>query len=73
MESHSEAREQRCNIPQKSPNLNPICERFLESVRRECLDHVIILGDHLRRVLMEYVSYFNISRPHQGIQRSIAE
>ncbi len=60
------------NIPPMSPNLNPICERFLGSVRRECLDHVIILGeDHLRRVLKEYVSYFNTSRPHQGIQQSI--
>ena len=60
------------NIPPKSPNLNPICERFLGSVRRECLDHVIVLGeDHLGRVLKGYVSYFNTSRPHQGIQQSI--
>jgi hypothetical protein len=60
------------NIPPKSPNLNPICERFLGSVRRECLDYVIILGeDHLRGVLKEYVSYFNTSRPNQGIQQSI--
>jgi len=60
------------NIPPKSPNLNPICERFLGSARRECLDHVIMLGeDHLRGVLEEYVSYFNTSRPHQGIQQSI--
>jgi len=43
-------------IPPKSPKLTPICERFLGSVRRECLDHVLILGeDHLRRVLREYV------------------
>jgi len=60
------------NIPPRSPDLNPICERFLGSVRRECLDHVIILGeDHLRRVLEEYVSYFNTSRPHQGIQQNV--
>ena len=59
------------HIPPKAPNLNPICERFLGSVRRECLDHVIILGeDHLRGVLREYVSYFNTSRPHQGLQQS---
>ena len=53
-------------IPPKSPNLNPICERFLGSVRRECLDHVVILGeDHLRRVLAEYIAaYFNAARPH---------
>ncbi len=60
------------HIPPKSPNLNPICERFLGSVRRECLDHVIILGeDHLRSVLKEYVIYFNSSRPHQGIRQRI--
>jgi hypothetical protein len=52
--------------------LAPICERFLGSVRRECLDHVIILGeDHLRGVLEQYVSYLNTSRPHQGIRQSI--
>jgi putative transposase len=60
------------SIPPRSPNLNPICERFLESVRHECLDHLIILEEqHLRRVLKEYVSYFNASRPHQGIAQRI--
>jgi len=60
------------NIPPKTPNLNSICERFLGSVQRECLDHVVIFGeDHLREVLKEYVGYFNTSRPHQGIQQSI--
>lgn len=61
------------SIPPKSPNLNPICERFLGSVRRECLDHVLILGEeHLQRVLREYVgAYFNVARPHQGIEQQI--
>jgi putative transposase len=59
-------------IPPKSPNLNPICERFLGSVRRECLDHVIILSEsHLRRVVTDYGGYFNGSRPHQGIHQRI--
>ncbi len=59
-------------IPPRSPNLNPICERFLKSVRHECLDHVIILDEqHLRRVIKQYVSYFNASRPHQGIAQRI--
>ena len=56
-------------IPPRSPNLNPICERFLASVRRECLDYMIMLSDpQLRRVLKEYVEiYFNRARPHQGL------
>jgi len=62
-------------IPPRSPNLNPICERFLGSVRRECLDHVIILSErHLRRVLKEYVEiYFNRARPHQGLDQAIPD
>jgi transposase InsO family protein len=49
--------------------MNSYCERFLGSVRRECLDHVLILGErHLERVLREYCcEYFNPSRSHQGI------
>ena len=52
-------------IPPRSPNLNPICERFLGSVRRECLDHVVMLSERqLRRVLKKYVEiYFNRARP----------
>ncbi len=54
------------------PKMNVICERFLGSVRRECLDHLLILGEaHLRRALREYVQYFNDARPHQGIQQRI--
>ncbi len=51
-----------------APRMNATCERFLGSLRRECLDHLLILGErHLRRVLREYVRYFNQRRPHQGI------
>ena len=62
-------------IPPKSPNLNPICEPLLRSVRQECLDHTIILGeDHLLGVLRDYVEdYFNIAPPHQGLGQQIAK
>ena len=41
---------------------------WVRSVREECLDHLIILNEgHLRRVLREYVAYFNARRPHQGL------
>ncbi len=53
----------------RAPKQNATCERFLGSVRRDCLDHVLVLGEaHLRRVLREYVAYFNTARPHQGLQ-----
>ncbi len=58
--------------PIRAPRANATCERFLGSVRRECLDHVIVLGEgQLRRVLREYVAYFNRARPHQGIGQAI--
>ncbi len=54
--------------PAAAPNCNAICERFLGSVRRDCLDHVLILNDdHLRRTLREYCEHFNAARPHQGL------
>jgi putative transposase len=57
----------------KAPLMNSVCERFLGSVRRECLDHLIVLSEvHLQRVLAEYaLSYFNHARPHQGIGQRI--
>jgi len=56
----------------RAPRQNAICERFLGSVRRECLDHVLILGEaHLQRVLKEDVAYFNQARPQQGIGQAI--
>jgi len=54
--------------PVRAPRANATCERFLGSVRRECLDQVLVLGErHLRRLLRAYVVYCNQERPHQGI------
>ncbi len=59
--------------PVRTPNMNAVCERFPGSVRRECLDHVLILNErHLECVLKEYAfSYFNNVRPHQRIQQRV--
>jgi len=47
----------------RAPNMNAICERFLGSLRRECLDHILVLDDrHLHRVVAEYIRYFNATR-----------
>jgi len=60
--------------PYHAPRANAICERFLGSVRRECLDQVLILHEQqLHRVLRAYVAYFNRARPHQEIQQQIPE
>ncbi|CAA9587667.1 MAG: Mobile element protein [uncultured Thermomicrobiales bacterium] len=54
--------------PIRALRADATCERFLGSVRRECVGHPLILGEvHLRRVLRVYVAYFNHARPHQGI------
>ena len=60
--------------PVRAPRANAVCERLLGSVRRECLDHVLVLGEaHLRRVLREYAAYFNTARPHQGLGQATPE
>jgi transposase InsO family protein len=60
--------------PYHSPRANAICERFLRSVRQECLDHLFIFHEkQLQRVLNEYVAYFNRARPHQGIMQQLPE
>jgi putative transposase len=60
--------------PFRAPRTNAICERFLKSVRNECLDQLLIWsGPQLYRVVREYVQYFNRARPHQGIGQKIPE
>jgi putative transposase len=60
--------------PYYAPRANAICERFLGSIRRECLDHLLILHEkQLHRVLNAYMHYFNRARPHQGIKQQIPE
>jgi putative transposase len=60
--------------PYHAPRANAICERFLGSVRRECLDHMLIIHEkQLHRILNAYVTYFNRARPHQGIHQQIPE
>jgi putative transposase len=60
--------------PYHAPQANAICERFLGSARRECLDHLLILHERqLQRVLNAFVAYFNQARPHQGIRQQIPE
>jgi len=60
--------------PYRTPRANAVCERFLGSVRRECLDHFLILHEkQLHRLLKTYVMYYNQARPHQGIRQRIPD
>ncbi len=58
--------------PYRSPKANAFAERWVRTVRDECLDHLLIISEgHLRRVLIEYIGYYNGRRPHQGISQRI--
>ncbi len=60
--------------PYRTPEAIGVCERFVGSLRRECMDHILIHDDkHLRRVTKEYTAYFNQERPHQGIEQRIPD
>lgn len=57
-------------IAARSPWQNPYVERVIGSIRRECLDHTIIFNErHLRRVLTEYIHYYNENRTHLGLEK----
>ena len=57
-------------ISPRSPWQNAYVERLIGSLRRECLDHVLIFGErHLRRVLQSYSVYYNETRTHLGLNK----
>jgi transposase InsO family protein len=54
----------------RSPWQNAYAERLVGSIRRECLDHMIVLGEaHLRRILKRYISYYNGARTHLSLKK----
>ena len=58
-------------IAPRSPWQNPYVERVIGSVRRECLDHVIIINEcHLRRILRAYLKYYHGSRTHLSLVKN---
>ncbi|HEY7155746.1 MAG TPA: integrase core domain-containing protein, partial [Gemmataceae bacterium] len=58
----------------RSPWQSPYVERMIGSIRRECLDHVIVLNErHLRYVLSAYLDYYHQARPHMGLGRNSPE
>jgi putative transposase len=58
-------------IAPTAPWQNPFVERVIGSIRRECLDHCLILNEaHLRRLLHDYIGYYNTARPHQSLDHN---
>jgi transposase InsO family protein len=56
--------------PIQAPRANAYAERFVGTVRRECLDHLLVVGArHLRRVLAGFQTHYTDHRPHQGRQQ----
>jgi transposase InsO family protein len=61
-------------LPPQSPDLNAYAERFVRSIREECLSGVIPLGErHLRWVLSEYMKHYHLERNHQGLGNELIE
>jgi transposase InsO family protein len=58
----------------RSPWQNPYCERVIGTLRRDCLDHVIVIGEqHLRRILRNYLEYYHGSRTHLALDKDAPE
>jgi len=58
----------------QSPWQNPYAERVIGSIRRECLDYLIVLGTaHLRRILSSYADYYNGARTHLSFSKDAPE
>jgi transposase InsO family protein len=61
-------------LPSRSPNLNAYAERFVRSIKSECLAKVIPLGErHLRHLVTEYVEHYHLERNHQGLDNRLIE
>ena len=56
--------------PYRAPTANAYAERWVRSVREECLDHLLVVNEaHLRHILAAYVTHHNRARPHQGLEQ----
>ncbi len=61
-------------LPARSPNLNSFAERFVLSIKSECLSKIIPLGEgHLRCAIREFVEHYHSERPHQGIDNVLID
>ena len=61
-------------LPARSPNLNAYAERFVRSIKSECLSQIIPLGEqHLRHAVKQYTEHYHVERNHQGLDNQLIE
>jgi transposase InsO family protein len=61
-------------LPARSPNLSGYAERFVRSIKSECLSRMIVFGERsLRRASHEYAAHYHTERNHQGIENRLIE
>ena len=61
-------------LPARSPDLNAYAERFVRSIKSECLAQIIPLGErHLRTAVKEYTEHYHLERNHQGLENELIE
>ena len=59
-------------LPARSPDLNAYAERFVLSIKSECLSKMVPLGErHLRRAVIEFVEHYHVERNHQGLENQL--
>ncbi len=55
--------------PARAPQADAVAERWVRTVRNECLDHILVFGrGHLERVIRDYVTHYNAERPHRSLE-----
>ena len=61
-------------LPARSPNLNAYVERFVLSIKTECIGKIVPLGEaHLRWAVSQYIQHYHVERPHQGLDGALIE
>jgi transposase InsO family protein len=61
-------------LPARSPNLNAYAERFVLSIKSECLERMVLLGEwHLRRAISKYMKHYYGERNHQGLENALID
>jgi hypothetical protein len=70
----AESRTAVIRLPSRSPNLNAYAERFVRSIKEECLDRMILIGQGaLRRSITEFVLHYRHERNHQGLRNQLIQ